>query len=219
MKKLILISTCAMALVLASTAAAALVPGVYDPTNTGCPTATYSGGVLHLAKNCATDTAVSAYGDITGLTGQTFTSGSFTLATAAQCQGGSPRFNIVTTTGTGTFFLGCNNVTPTTNADGTLTYTFDASSIAAAGLVFPTGTITGARVLLDVQGSADVSAITVNGTAQVPAPVVSGPPTSKSACKHGGWKSFTNPSFKNQGQCVSYVAHHTQHGKSHTHTK
>ena len=44
-------------------------------------------------------------------------------------------------------------------------------------------------------------------------------PTSKSACKHGGWKSFTNPSFKNQGQCVSYVAHHTQHGKSHKHTK
>jgi hypothetical protein len=219
MKKLFLISTCALALVLASTAAAALVPGVYDPTNTGCPTATYSGGVLHLAKNCATETAVSAYGDITGLTGQTFTSGSFTLANAAQCQGGSPRFNIFTTTGT--FFLGCNNVTPTTNGDGTVTYTFDAASIAAAGgqVPFPTGTITGAAVLLDVQGSADVSGISVNGTAQVPAPVVSGPPSSKSACKYGGWKSFTNPSFKNQGQCVSYVAHHTQHGKSHTHTK
>jgi hypothetical protein len=28
-----------------------------------------------------------------------------------------------------------------------------------------------------------------------------------------------NPSFKNQGQCVSYVAHHTQHGNSHTRTK
>jgi hypothetical protein len=217
MKKLILILTSALALVLASTAAAALVPGVYDPTNTGCPTATYSGGVLHLAKNCATGTAVSAYGDITGLTGQTFTTGSFALANAAQCQGGSPRFNIVTTTGT--FFLGCNNVTPTTNGDGTVTYTFDAASIAAAGLPVPTGTITGAAVLLDVQGSADVSAITVNGTPQVPAPVVSGPPTSKSACKHGGWKSFANPSFKNQGQCVSYVAHHSPHGKSHTHTK
>jgi hypothetical protein len=216
MKKLILISTCAIALVLASTAAAALVPGVYDPTNSGCPTATYSGGVLHLAKNCPTATAVSAYGDITGLTGQAFTSASFTLANAAQCQGGSPRFNIVTTTGT--FFLGCNNVTPTTNGDGTLTYTFDAASIAAGGgqVPFPTGTITNAAVLLDVQGSADVSAITVNGTLQVPAPVVSGTPTSKSACKNGGWKSFTNPSFKNQGQCVSYVAHHTKHGKSHT---
>src|SRR5438270_12073760 len=91
MKRLILISTCAIALVLASTAAAALVPGVYDPGNTGCPTATYSGGVLHLAKNCPTATNAAAYGDLTGLTGQTFGSGSFTLANAAQCQGGSPR--------------------------------------------------------------------------------------------------------------------------------
>jgi hypothetical protein len=142
---------------------------------------------LHLAKTCPTPTVVSAYGDITGLTGQTFASASFTLANAAQCQGGSPRFNIFTTTGT--FFLGCNNVTPTTNGDGTLTYTFDAASIAAAVLPFPTGTITDAAVLLDVQGAADVSAITVNGALEVPAPVVSAPPTSKSACKHGGWKS------------------------------
>lgn len=218
MKRLLLL-TCAAALVLASTATAALVPTVYDPGNTGCPTATYSGGVLHLAKNCATGTNAAAYGDITGLTGQPFTSASFTLASAAQCQGGSPRFNIFTTTGT--FFLGCSNVTPTTNSDGTVTYTFDAATIAAAGgqVPFPTGTITDAWVIVDVQGSADVSKITVNGTAEVPAPVVSGPPTSKSACKHGGWKTFTNPSFKNQGQCVSYVAHHTQHGKSHAHGK
>jgi hypothetical protein len=214
MKKLILVSTCAIALALATTATAALVPGVFDPGATGCPTATFSGGVLHLAKNCPTTTNASAFGDITGLTGQTFTSGSFTLANAAQCQGGSPRFNVFTTTGT--FFLGCNNVTPTTNSDGTVTYSFDAASVAAAGLPFPTGTITDVAVLIDVQGTADVSNITVNGTLEVPAPVVSGPPTSKSACKHGGWKSFTNPSFKNQGQCVSYVAHHTQHGKSHT---
>ena len=219
MKRLILISTCAIALVLASTAAAALVPGVYDPGTTNCPTATFSGGVLHLAKNCATGTNASAYAVITGLAGQTFTSASFTLANASQCQGGSPRFNI--TTSTGTFFLGCNNVTPTTNADGTVTYTFDAASIAAAGgqVPFPTGTITDAALVLDVQGSADVSRITVNGTSEVPAPVVTGQPTKKSDCKHGGWKSFTNPSFKNQGQCVSYVAHHTQHGKSHSHTK
>lgn len=219
MKRLLVLSTCAAALVLASTAAAALVPTVYDPGNTGCPTATYSGGVLHLAKNCATETNAAAYGDITGLTGQSFTSASFTLASAAQCQGGSPRFNVFTTTGT--FFLGCNNVTPTTNGDGTVTYTFDAATIAAAGgqVPFPSGTITDAWVIVDVQGSADVSKITVNGTSEVPAPVVTGPPSSKSACKHGGWKTFTNPSFKNQGQCVSYVAHHTQHGKSHSHSK
>ena len=33
-----------------------------------------------------------------------------------------------------------------------------------------------------------------------------GPPASKDACKNGGWQSFNSPSFKNQGDCVSYVA-------------
>ncbi len=122
MRKLIPVAVAACALACAATASAALVPGVYDPGNTGCVTSTYSNGVLHLAKNCATTTNASAGADITGLTGQTFQSASFTLASASQCQGGSPRFNV--TTSNGLFFLGCNNVTPTTNADGTATYTF-----------------------------------------------------------------------------------------------
>ena len=33
-------------------------------------------------------------------------------------------------------------------------------------------------------------------------------PTSKQQCKKGGWKTFRNPSFKNQGQCVKWVNHH-----------
>lgn len=37
-------------------------------------------------------------------------------------------------------------------------------------------------------------------------------PTTKAQCKKGGWKRFTNPSFKNQGQCVKFVNH--QGGKS-----
>ena len=32
------------------------------------------------------------------------------------------------------------------------------------------------------------------------------PPADKDACMDGGWQSFNNPSFRNQGQCVSYVA-------------
>jgi len=31
-------------------------------------------------------------------------------------------------------------------------------------------------------------------------------PTSKDECKKGGWMNFNNPSFKNQGDCVSFVA-------------
>jgi hypothetical protein len=37
---------------------------------------------------------------------------------------------------------------------------------------------------------------------------VSPRPTSKKECKKGGWRRFTNPSFKNQGQCVKFVNHH-----------
>lgn len=32
-------------------------------------------------------------------------------------------------------------------------------------------------------------------------------PTGKDQCKNGGWQTFTNPSFKNQGDCVSFVNH------------
>jgi len=38
-------------------------------------------------------------------------------------------------------------------------------------------------------------------------------PTSKEQCKKGGWRKFTNPSFKNQGQCVKFVNHQRGKGK------
>ena len=203
MKRLLAVAAGVITLAVAGTAAAALVPGVFDPGNTGCVTSTFSNGVLHLAKNCPTSTNAAAGADITGLEGQPFVSASFTLASTAQCQGGSPRFDVVTTTGL--FFLGCNNVTPTINANGSATYTFTAATLAAGGnqVPFPTGTINAVDILIDVQGTADVSEITVNGVLQVPAPIG---PTSKDQCKNGGWRTFTNPSFKNQGDCVSFVA-------------
>jgi len=217
MRKLILVSAVVVALGVAGTAAAALAPWTYDPGNTGCVTSTYSNGTLHLAKNCSTSTNASAGADLTGLDGQTFVSSSFTLASTSQCQGGSPRFNVVTTNGSTdtTFFLGCNNVTPTTNSNGTVTYTFDAATLAAGGnqVPFPTGTIKSVSVLIDVQGTADLTSITVNGQLQVPAPTATTPST-KADCKKGGWRNFDSPSFKNQGQCVKYVVHHTQHGHS-----
>lgn len=33
-----------------------------------------------------------------------------------------------------------------------------------------------------------------------------GPPTSADQCKKGGWQTFNNPTFKNQGDCVSFIA-------------
>lgn len=37
-------------------------------------------------------------------------------------------------------------------------------------------------------------------------PVLVGPATDKGQCKKGGWVSFNNPAYKNQGDCVSAVA-------------
>jgi hypothetical protein len=37
--------------------------------------------------------------------------------------------------------------------------------------------------------------------------VTSQRPTSTDQCKKGGWRNFTNPTFRNQGQCVSYFNH------------
>src|SRR4029453_4930627 len=136
MRRIIVAAVAPASLALASTAAAALVPGVFDPDNHRCVSAAYAGGVLPLEKNCPTATNAAAGADITGLEGQTFTSGSFTLASVSQCQGGSPRFDVVTTDGL--FFLGCNNVTPTINGDGTATYSFTAADAFPSPI---TGTI------------------------------------------------------------------------------
>lgn len=42
------------------------------------------------------------------------------------------------------------------------------------------------------------------------APVV---PQSKDECKNKGWMNFSNPTFKNQGSCVSYVESNERAGK------
>ena len=206
MKKLLIAGVLATALVFTVSASAALVPGVYDPGNTGCVKATFikKTKTLHLEKNCPTATNASAGAEVTGVSGQTFQSASFTLASATQCQGGSPRFNVETTTGF--FFLGCNNVTPTTNPDGTVTYTFTAATLAAAGqqVPTPTGSIESVSVLIDVQGTADLTKVTFNDRLQKLAP---GKADFARPCKKGGWKSFSNPTFKNQGQCVKYLVH------------
>lgn len=206
MKKLAIMAVVGATLAFTVSASAALVPGVFDPGSTGCVESTYSKKTktLHLEKNCPTPTNASAGAVITGVSGKTFQSASFTLASSTQCQGGSPRFNVVTTAGL--FFLGCNNVTPTTNANGTATYTFTAATLAAAGqqVPTPTGTVQFVSVLIDVEGTADLTKIRFNGKLQKPAP---GSADLVRPCKNGGWKNFTNPTFKNQGQCVKLMVH------------
>ena len=206
MKKLYLAGVLVLALAFSVSASAALTPGVFDPGNTGCVKAMYvkKSKTLHLEKNCPTSTNAAAGADLSGVGGQPFQSAAFTLASTAQCQGGSPRFNVSTTTGF--FFLGCNNVTPTASANGTATYSFTAATLAASGqqVPTPTGTVQSGSVLIDVQGVADLTNVTFNGKLQR---LAHGTADFAGACKKGGWKTFTNPKFKNQGQCVKYLIH------------
>lgn len=51
--------------------------------------------------------------------------------------------------------------------------------------------------------TAENSVLAGNPTSIYPATTTA--PTTKAQCKNGGWKTFTNPSFKNQGQCVRFV--------------
>jgi hypothetical protein len=50
-------------------------------------------------------------------------------------------------------------------------------------------------------------------TAIYPLPPVTPVLTNKNQCKNNGWKTFTNPTFKNQGQCVSYMQSNSKAGK------
>jgi hypothetical protein len=56
----------------------------------------------------------------------------------------------------------------------------------------------------------ETDGVNFNGTVydfEASAPLI-GPPTNKDECKNGGWMTFNNPTFPNQGQCVSYTNHH-----------
>jgi hypothetical protein len=198
-KRIATIAAVVAALALAGTAAAALVPGTFDPGHLGCVSSTYSHGVLHLVKSCPSSDNAAAYGLITGMNGQTFQSGSFTLASASQCQGGSPRFNVYTTTSgpDNPFFLGCNNVKPIINENGTATYVFTPETLAAggSGLSWPTGTITQLSVIIDIQGTADVSKITVNGQREV----ATGQAKTKHACPHNRTRTHDCGLHKGKG--------------------
>ncbi len=72
MKKLLIAGVLVIALAFTVSASAALVPGVFDPENTGCVKATFikKTKTLHLEKNCPTPTNAAAGAEITGVSGR-----------------------------------------------------------------------------------------------------------------------------------------------------
>ncbi len=138
-----------------------------------------------------------------------------------------------TNTGTakiGTTILG-NQISSPFDVSGTFNYVTDGYWVNTrateygqsmpATRVVATVTLASGKVV-----TAENSVLVGNPTTIYPVvvvpPVATSTPTMKSQCKEGGWKSFTNPVFKNQGQCVSFAAHlthgndsdDTKHGKS-----
>jgi hypothetical protein len=61
------------------------------------------------------------------------------------------------------------------------------------------------RVWLTGSNSTGAEQVVSPKTGMVPtvAPITA--PTSKSQCKHDGWRQFTNPTFRDQQACVDYV--------------
>ncbi len=43
-------------------------------------------------------------------------------------------------------------------------------------------------------------------------PILVGPPTDRTECRKDAWKVFNNPTFSNQGDCVSFVSTHLNRG-------
>jgi hypothetical protein len=88
-------------------------------------------------------------------------------------------------------------------------------NVGGGGVILGAGC--GGAAWTNFVGNADKLTIGVGGTNTTydfeAAAAPSTTPTAKSQCKNGGWRSFTAPRFKNQGQCVSFVNHHNGKGK------
>jgi len=135
----------------------------------------------------------------------------FDFKNGGHCGAGAPRFNVQVDGNT--YFLGCSGGvhTPTSNPNWThLEFglaQFAAAGIPAAGtledvyIIFDEGSDTPTGGTIGTAGTVYIDNVSVNND------VVGSPtsPLSKDDCKKGGWMNFS-PAFKNQGDCVSFVA-------------
>jgi len=179
-----------------------------------------------------TGTGVTTFSSLTTL------SADFNV-TDDDCGGGSPRFqinvggkNVFVYFGPSPNFTGCakdtwlstGNVIDLTSTAvrfdlsqlfaGTQSSTY-AQAVALIGAQTVTGiqlVVDSGWFLADKEQTVLVDNVTINNTTftfttQMPG----GGPADKEDCKNGGWKTFTNPTFKNQGQCVSSVVSNRDH--------
>lgn len=154
---------------------------------------------LLLEKNVPTTDCSAAGATVNNVSGITLTELNFDVM--GYCGAGAPRFNVVTSDNV-THFFGCASGTQTDLGNGWTHVVFDPSNPAQAFPVVTAGTtVNSIELIQDEQGSTHLDNISINSQ------VIGGPstPLTKDQCKDSGWKTFTDPTFKNQGDCVSYV--------------
>ncbi|MDE2399781.1 MAG: hypothetical protein KGL67_02110 [Patescibacteria group bacterium] len=110
-------------------------------------------------------------------------------------------------------------ITASAGADGTISPTGAVVINSGSNQIFTITANSGFRVADVLVDSVSVGAVSTYTFSNVTAnhtisasfivnPVLITGPQSKDDCKKGGWMTFTNPTFRNQGQCVSSVAKH-----------
>jgi hypothetical protein len=203
-------------------------------------TATLDSGHVQLVSDFSDATSSNDFGAInftdTGVT--TFSSLSTLSAdfnpVQGGCGGGSPRFqlnvegkNVFVYFGPAPSFTGCalNTWTNTGNLIGSTDARFDLSQLvpgtqsstyAQALSLIGSQPVTGIQLVVDsgwfFPGKVQtvlVDNVVINGTTfTFESPSA---PQNMDECKDGGWRKFTNPAFKNQGQCVSSVVSNRNH--------
>jgi hypothetical protein len=218
LRKLILALTALLVLASAATASAA--------TLFGGATANSDGSVT-LVSNATAPFSGIAYQVPAGTTFSELET--LSVDYRGQCGGGSPRFqvgidsdgdgdrdgNIFVYLGPVPSFTGCSTTafTSSGNLIGSTETRFDLTQLGGpysgtyqdALALLGGKTVTGIQLVVD-SGWMFSGGQTVVVQNVVVSPQRVGPPTSKEQCKNGGWKNFNNPAFKNQGDCVSYVA-------------
>ncbi|HEX5774708.1 MAG TPA: hypothetical protein VFY28_01965 [Candidatus Paceibacterota bacterium] len=150
------------------------------------------------------------------------------------CGGGSPRFSIEVGTGTTTKFIfaylgdepnyiDCPANTWVTSPDlldsaraidtsqlpgGTFydTYAHATSTYGSYPVLGISLVVDAGWAMADGEQTVLVDNVVINDMTEDFAPEEEEPaPKPKDACKKGGWMTFTDPSFKNQGQCIKHM--------------
>jgi hypothetical protein len=179
------------------------------PTNTPTNTATQTATPTNTPTNTATPTNTPT---LTATQTNMPTSTPTSTPTATMTPTSSPT-NTETATATPTNTptnTPTQTATPTTTPTNTATQTASPTNtptntptLTATSTTTPTNTPT---LTATPTTTPTLTATQTNTPTSTPTAAAGEPPTSIEQCMNGGWRNFTNPRFKNQGDCVSFVA-------------